>query len=86
MKNRKLVVEGKEDGSFFYSKVLLFGEYALIEGSRGLATPFSRYRGKLEFNTKKVEDEKLSLYHFAHYLDKSPLVSEILETTRFIKT
>ena len=33
--------------SLFYAKILLFGEYGIIEDSMGLSIPYSYYKGKL---------------------------------------
>ena len=33
--------------SLFYSKILLFGEYGIIEDSMGLSIPFHFYKGKM---------------------------------------
>lgn len=35
-------------GPLFYAKILLFGEYGIIKDSKGLAIPFSSYRGALK--------------------------------------
>jgi mevalonate kinase len=37
--------------SLFYAKILLFGEYGIIEDSMGLSIPYSYYKGKLSFET-----------------------------------
>lgn len=36
--------------SLFYAKILLFGEYGIIEDSMGLSIPYSYYRGKMSFD------------------------------------
>lgn len=35
-------------GPLFYAKILLFGEYGIIKDSKGLAIPFSSYKGALK--------------------------------------
>lgn len=35
--------------SLFYAKILLFGEYGIIEDSMGLSIPYNYYRGKMSF-------------------------------------
>jgi mevalonate kinase len=35
--------------SLFYAKILLFGEYGIIEDSMGLSIPYNFYKGKLSF-------------------------------------
>ena len=55
----------------FYAKILLFGEYGIIENSRGLTVPFNFYKGALQFSEKPSEKEKssnLSLQNFYNYL------------------
>ncbi|HYG16305.1 MAG TPA: mevalonate kinase [Bacteroidia bacterium] len=36
--------------SLFYAKILLFGEYGIIEDSMGLSIPYNFYRGKMSFD------------------------------------
>ena len=33
----------------FYAKILLFGEYGIIEDSKGLTIPYNSYKGSLKF-------------------------------------
>lgn len=58
--------------SLFYAKILLFGEYGIIEDSMGLSIPYDYYRGKLTFDTteSEVADEKSNtdLLKFHSYL------------------
>ncbi len=35
--------------ALFYSKILLFGEYGIIQDSMGLSIPYGAYRGELKF-------------------------------------
>ena len=35
-------------GPLFYSKILLFGEYGIIEDSKGLSIPYNFYKGALK--------------------------------------
>lgn len=46
--------------SLFYGKVLLFGEYGIIQDSMGLSIPYEAYRGKLIFEDKQDESTKWS--------------------------
>ena len=39
-------------GPLFYAKILLFGEYGIIKDSKGLAIPFSSYKGALKSSIK----------------------------------
>ena len=43
-------------GPLFYSKILLFGEYGIIQDSKGLSIPYNFYNGalKLDGNTSEV--------------------------------
>lgn len=58
--------------SLFYAKILLFGEYGIIEDSMGLSIPYDYYRGKLTFDAteSEVADEKSNtdLLKFHSYL------------------
>lgn len=36
--------------ALFYSKILLFGEYGIIQDSMGLSIPYGAYRGELKFD------------------------------------
>lgn len=55
----------------FYAKILLFGEYGIIEDSQGLTLPYSYYKGTLKFSELKNDFEKksnLSLKKYSEYL------------------
>ena len=55
----------------FYAKILLFGEYGIIEDSQGLTLPYSFYKGTLKFSTHQSDFEKKSnesLSKYANYL------------------
>ncbi len=58
--------------SLFYAKILLFGEYGIIEDSMGLSIPYNSYRGQMTFTpTKNIEADKKSnsdLLKFHNYL------------------
>jgi len=41
--------------SLFYGKVLLFGEYGIIQDSMGLSIPYENYRGSLIFHSDDTE-------------------------------
>lgn len=56
----------------FYSKVLLFGEYSIISGSKGVTIPYSSFSGELQFQ-KAVSNniyKDNELYAFYQYLAK----------------
>lgn len=55
----------------FYAKILLFGEYGIIEDSQGLTLPYSFYKGALKFSELENDFEKesnVSLQNYAVYL------------------
>lgn len=70
-------------GPLFYSKILLFGEYGIIEDSKGLSIPYNFYKGTLKVSENPSNEaikSNESLSRFASYLsqlqkDKPELVS-----------
>ena len=58
-------------GPLFYSKILLFGEYGIIEDSKGLSIPYNFFKGALKFSKVETKDSKKSnkiLRQFHKYL------------------
>lgn len=53
----------------FYAKILLFGEYGIIEDSQGLTLPYSFYKGTLKFSDLNSEFEKKSNDHLQKYAE-----------------
>lgn len=53
----------------FYAKILLFGEYGIIEDSQGLTVPYSFYKGALKFSALYSEFEKKSNDHLGKYAE-----------------
>lgn len=53
----------------FYAKIILFGEYGMIENSQGLVVPYSFYKGTLKFSDLSSEFEKKSNGHLLKYSD-----------------
>ena len=56
----------------FYSKILLFGEYAILKNSRGLSIPYRLYKGSLKFGELKKKEVKESnniLVRFCEYIE-----------------
>ena len=41
-------------GPLFFAKILLFGEYGIIEDSKGLSIPYNFYRGALKIPKNKI--------------------------------
>ena len=54
----------------FYAKILLFGEYGIIEDSQGLTLPYSFYKGTLKFSDLSTDFEKQSNEHLLNYSDE----------------
>lgn len=71
----------------FYAKILLFGEYGIIEDSQGLTLPYSFYKGALKFSDLDSEFEKnsnASLAKYCNYLEGLELPENFqLETEKF---
>ncbi|WP_312767953.1 mevalonate kinase [Epilithonimonas sp.] len=63
----------------FYAKILLFGEYGIIEDSQGLTLPYSFYKGTLKFSELDNDFEKKSnqsLEKYSKYLSDLELPSD----------
>ncbi|MFW5887334.1 MAG: mevalonate kinase [Bacteriovoracia bacterium] len=59
----------------FNSKILLFGEYSIIEGGKGLAIPFPNFCGKLRFPSEaernhETEESNKELSVFCSFLQE----------------
>ncbi|VXC26409.1 Mevalonate kinase [Flavobacterium sp. 9AF] len=75
-------------GPLFYSKILLFGEYGIIQDSKGLSIPYNFYKGALKTDENPSNEaiaSNKSLQKFASYLadlqnSQPELVSFNLET------
>ena len=58
-------------GPLFYSKILLFGEYGIIEDSKGLSIPYNFFNGALKISESSDEEAKKSnliLFQFSAHL------------------
>lgn len=54
----------------FYSKILLFGEYSLIKGSKALSMPFDKYYGQLVFDENSdSKSNHYSVKYLVEYLE-----------------
>lgn len=63
----------------FYAKIILFGEYGMIENSQGLVVPYSFYKGTLKFSDLDNDFEKKSnqsLEKYSNYLANLDLPSD----------
>lgn len=57
--------------SLYYAKILLFGEYGIIEDSMGLSIPFNKFNGALKTDGRKDEfaiNSNRDILGFANYL------------------
>lgn len=55
----------------FYAKILLFGEYGIIEDSKGLTIPYNSYKGSLKFSeSAKGKISNQSIHRFSIYLEE----------------
>tara|TARA_X000000950_G_C13921526_1_gene663829 strand:+ start:25194 stop:26117 length:924 start_codon:yes stop_codon:yes gene_type:complete len=57
--------------SLYYAKILLFGEYGIIEDSMGLSIPFGSYKGALTFEEQN-DLSNSSLKAFCQFLVNHP--------------
>jgi mevalonate kinase len=55
----------------FPAKVLLFGEYTILNGSKALAIPFNELEGKWTFENNETEIRLSSQKSLRHFLEKS---------------
>jgi len=53
----------------FYGKILLFGEYGIIEDSMGLSIPYNYYNGSFRFPEQAEESDQSSNRHLRKYLE-----------------
>lgn len=73
----------------FYAKILLFGEYGIIEDSQGLTVPYSFYKGALKFSDLSSDFEKKSnqnLEKYANYLQSLDLPEDFKLNVSDFKT
>ena len=54
--------------SLFYSKILLFGEYGIIQDAMGLSIPYDFYKGKFHFADDKYSESNDHLRTYFTYL------------------
>jgi mevalonate kinase len=67
----------------FHSKILLFGEYSVIQNSMGLSIPFNQFEGMLDFVDLKTatdfqKQSNKSLRKFYVYLRRKQFLGELL--------
>ena len=69
-------------GPLYYSKILLFGEYGIIEDSKGLSIPYNFYKGALKIPNKKNSISKSSndiLKDFLNYLKQRKINLDLVK-------
>ena len=57
--------------SFFFSKILLFGEYGIIKNSKGLTIPYRLYKGNLNTSSKinkEIDSSHKKFLEFVKFL------------------
>lgn len=59
----------EEKKSTFHSKILLFGEYSIIQDSMGLTVPYDIFRGSLTFDAQDDESNEGRLVSNQHLRD-----------------
>ena len=72
----------------FYSKILLFGEYGIIQDAMGLSIPYNFYKGKFHFAEDKYSESNEHLrtfFTYLSYLDVNGLAKNKLDLPRFKK-
>ncbi len=55
-------------GPLFYSKILLFGEYGIIQDSKGLSIPYNFYNGALKTDKNPLEEAIASNGHLKRFV------------------
>ncbi len=79
-----------DEQKIFYSKILLFGEYALMFGSYALSIPYRKYSGRFVFGTQQSSsnityDSNINLLGLLEYLKKQKVVSKLIWPIYFDK-
>lgn len=72
--------------SLFYSKILLFGEYGIIQDAMGLSIPYNFYKGKFHFAEDKFSESNEHLrnyFTYLSYLDVTGQAIANLDLARF---
>lgn len=73
-----------QNRNFFYSKVLLFGEYTVTNGSEALAMPLDRYGGHWSY-TIETNESKTGLSKLFDFLSKDDQWAGVFDLDRFVK-
>lgn len=68
----------------FYAKIILFGEYGIIEDSKGLIVPYNFYQGALKFEpSESTEQSNFHLRNYAKFLKEN--FADLFDTTAFLE-
>ena len=74
------------DKNFFYSKILLFGEYGIMLNSDALSIPFKKFSGYLQKSNLISNKERISnkkIIELYNYIIKNESLSEIINFQNF---
>ena len=72
----------------FFAKILLFGEYGIINDSKGLSIPYNFFRGALKltkFHTDTTRASHEKLLDFAQYLKKKTKIPVVFDWNQIKK-
>ena len=70
--------------SKFCGKVLLFGEYSVVKGGKGLALPLFEYTGQLKRGNQVDANSESELSSFAQFLRNSSILRASMDMDRLI--
>ena len=71
----------KQEQPSFNSKILLFGEYSIIQDSMGLTLPYNEFNGKLTFDAGEMNEQFVSESN-EHLADFSAYLQNLLDTQK----
>jgi mevalonate kinase len=75
------MIMNSSNSKHFYSKLLLFGEYSILDGGSALTIPFSKFSGYLDFPSSAPGEFALQsnavLKDYLHYLQKTAMAGEL---------
>jgi len=66
--------------STFHSKILLFGEYSIIQDSMGLTVPYEIFKGSLTFDAGEELSEEFRKESNAHLAGLAQYIQELLKS------
>ncbi|MEL6986390.1 MAG: mevalonate kinase, partial [Bacteroidota bacterium] len=74
---------------YFHAKILLFGEYTVLNGGRALGIPFKKFKGHWKFDGSRTIDKSLHAFYkyllenFKEEFDHANFENEIINGLRF---